>query len=109
MSADDALVESALRRARDTHKLVVAPGARRQVPAVFGEVCGESPCIIIADENTFAAAGNDVQDGLRASGRKCLDPLVMEARGLYAEYAYVTRIQSALADNQAIPLAVGSG
>ncbi len=109
MSADDALVESALRRARDTRKLVVAAGAKRQVPAVFGELFGESPCIIIADENTFAAAGKDVQDGLRASGRTCLEPLVLEARGLYAEYSYVTRIQSALAGNQAIPVAVGSG
>ena len=95
--------------ARDTRKLVVAAGARHQVPAVFGELFGDSPCIVIADENTFAAAGKDVQDGLRASGRKCLEPLVMEARGLYAEYSYVTRIQKALADNEAIPVAVGSG
>jgi glycerol-1-phosphate dehydrogenase [NAD(P)+] len=33
----------------------------------------------------------------------------MEARDLYAEYSYVTRIQKALADNAAIPVAVGSG
>ncbi len=109
MTEDDQLMESALRRARDTRKLVVAQGARRQVPAVFAELFGDSPCIIIADENTFAAAGKDVQAALQASGRKCLDPLVMEARGLYAEYSYVTRIQKALADNDAIPIAVGSG
>jgi glycerol-1-phosphate dehydrogenase [NAD(P)+] len=109
MSADDTLVESALRRARDTRKLVVAAGALREVPAVFGQLFGNLPCIIIADENTFAAAGKSVQDFLRASGRKCLDPLVMESRGLYAEYSYVTQIQSALAENEAIPVAVGSG
>ncbi|HEX4414074.1 MAG TPA: sn-glycerol-1-phosphate dehydrogenase [Lacipirellulaceae bacterium] len=109
MSADDALVESALRRARDTRKLVVAAGANQQAPTVFGELFGESPCIVIADDNTFAAAGKGVQELLRASGRKCLEPLVMEARGLYAEYSYVTRIQNALKDNDAIPVAVGSG
>jgi glycerol-1-phosphate dehydrogenase [NAD(P)+] len=109
MTEDEQLLESALRRARDTRKLVVAQGARRQVPAVFAELFGDSPCILIADENTFAAAGKDVEAALKASGRKCLEPLVMEARGLYAEYSYVTRIQAALAANNAIPVAVGSG
>jgi glycerol-1-phosphate dehydrogenase [NAD(P)+] len=109
MTEDDRLMESALRRARDTRKLVVAAGVRRQVPAVFAELFGQSPCIIIADENTFAAAGKDVHAALHESGRKCLEPLVMEARDLYAEYSYVTRIQKALAENDAIPVAVGSG
>ncbi len=102
-------MESALRRARDTRKLVVAPGARRNVADVFAELFGNSPCIIIADENTFAVAGQDAYDGLRASGRKCFEPLVLEAEGLYAEYAFVTQIQRALAGNDAIPVAVGAG
>ena len=37
------------------------------------------------------------------------EPLVLEADGLYAEYSFVTRIQKALAGNDAIPIAVGSG
>jgi glycerol-1-phosphate dehydrogenase [NAD(P)+] len=109
MTEDDQLMESALRRARDTRKLIVAPGARHQVADVFSELFGSAPCIIIADENTFAVAGREAQDGLRANGRECLEPLVLEADGLYAEYSFVTRIQQALADNNAIPIAVGSG
>jgi glycerol-1-phosphate dehydrogenase [NAD(P)+] len=109
MTDDDLLMESALRRARDTRKLIVAPGARHHVADVFAELFRDAPCIIVADENTFAVAGKDAYDNLRGSSRKCLEPLVMEADGLYAEYSFVTRIQQALAENNAIPLAVGSG
>ena len=100
MTEDDKLMESALRRARDTRKLVVDVGARRKVGEVFAELFGDSPCIIIADENTFAVAGKDVHDSLRAGGSECLPPLVLEAEGLYAEYSFVTRIQEALARQQ---------
>jgi glycerol-1-phosphate dehydrogenase [NAD(P)+] len=109
MTEDDKLLESALRRARDTRKLVVAPGVRRQVADVFAELFGDAASIVIADENTFAAAGKDVYDCLQAAGCRCLDPLVLEADGLYAEYSYVTRIQAVLSGNAAIPIAVGSG
>ncbi len=83
--------------------------ARHNAHEVFAELFDDFDCIIIADENTFAAAGKDVYDALRANGRPCLEPLVMEAAGLYAEYSYVTRIQEALTTNDAIPIAVGSG
>lgn len=106
---DDRLMESALRRARDTRALVVEPGARHQVASVFAGLFGDAPAIIIADENTFAAAGRDVYDALRQAGRACREPLVMKAAGLYAEYSFVTQIENALFGNSAIPIAVGSG
>src|SRR4051794_13072992 len=70
---------------------------------------GDSACIVIADENTFVAAGRDVNHAMKASGRKCYDPLIFESEGLYAEHSYAVRIQQALAANDAIPIAVGSG
>lgn len=106
---DEQLLESALRRARDTRRLVIGAGSRREVGDVFSELFGESPCIIIADDNSFSAAGRDVYDSLRRSGRLALEPLVLDADGLYAEHSYVTRIQNALATNDAIPIAVGAG
>ena len=109
MTEDDRLLEAALRRARDTRKLVVATGARHKVPEMFGELFGDSACRVIADENTFAAAGRDVHDALHGSGRTCLEPLILPADGLYAEYSFVTQIQNALANNDAIPIAVGAG
>lgn len=106
---DERSLDAALRRARDTRKLLVAAGARRKVGQVFGELFGDSACIIIADENTFAVAGQDVYDALRAGGRECRPPLILEAEGLYAEYKYVTRIEQAIDKADAIPVAVGAG
>jgi glycerol-1-phosphate dehydrogenase [NAD(P)+] len=106
---DDAILRFALRHARDTRRLVIAPGSRREVDAMFGELFGNVPCIVVADDNTFAAAGKDVHDALRRAGRDLHEPLIFEPDGLYAEYSFVTQIQNSLATNRAIPIAVGAG
>jgi glycerol-1-phosphate dehydrogenase [NAD(P)+] len=108
-TTDDELLASALRQARDTRLLRIAPGARHEIADLFGQLFGDSPCIVIADENTFAAAGKDAYEAMQASGRKCYEPLVFDPVGLYAEHSYAVRIQEALATNNAIPIAVGSG
>jgi glycerol-1-phosphate dehydrogenase [NAD(P)+] len=106
---DDELLESALGQARDTKRLTIARGARHAVVNMFRELFGDSACIVIADENTFAAEGKDVYDSFRKAGRACREPLVLEAAGLYAEYSYVDRIQQAIQAIDAIPIAVGAG
>jgi glycerol-1-phosphate dehydrogenase [NAD(P)+] len=106
---DEQLLDSALAQARDTRKLSIAAGARHDVAGMFRELFAESPGIIIADENTFAAAGRDVHDGLRAAGLKCCEPLVLQAEGLYAEYSYVDHIRGAIGETDAVPIAVGAG
>jgi glycerol-1-phosphate dehydrogenase [NAD(P)+] len=106
---DEIFLQDALRQARDTRRLCIGEGAIRDAPQLFKELFGESKYVLIADENTFAAAGHSVNDALRSSGQKCHDPLVFEATGLYAEYSFVERIQQAVAKSDVIPIAVGSG
>jgi glycerol-1-phosphate dehydrogenase [NAD(P)+] len=106
---DDQLLESALRQARDTKRLLVAAGARHAVVDMFRELFGDAACIVISDENTFVAAGEDVYNSLRAAGRTCSEPLVLDAEGLYAEYSYVDRFRQAIDVTDAIPIAVGAG
>ena len=65
--ADDELLKRALACARDTRQLVVREGARHEVPEVVRRLFGNAPCVIIADDNTFAAAGRDVYDALRSA------------------------------------------
>jgi glycerol-1-phosphate dehydrogenase [NAD(P)+] len=108
-TTDDELLERALGQARDTRRLQIGAGVRHQVPELFGQLFGDSPSIVIADENTFAVAGRDIYTAMKTSGRKCHDPLILEAEGLYAEHTYAVRIQEALTANDAIPIAVGSG
>jgi glycerol-1-phosphate dehydrogenase [NAD(P)+] len=106
---DDAILQFALRHARDTRRLKIAPGGRWDVDAMLGELFGNAPCIIVADDNTFAAAGKEVYDALRRAGRDLIEPLIFNPVGLYAEYSFVTQIQNSLATNRAIPIAVGAG
>lgn len=105
----EVLLDSALRQARDTRRLCIGPGLRHRLADVCEELFSGSACILIADENTFAAAGKDVYDGLRAAGRICREPLVLQSAGLYAEFSLVERIKRAIAAADAVPIAVGSG
>jgi glycerol-1-phosphate dehydrogenase [NAD(P)+] len=107
--SDDELLELALGQARDTRRLRIGTGTRHEVAGLSGQLFGNSPCMVIADENTYAAAGRDVDNAMKTSGRKCYEPLVFDAEGLYAEHSYAVRIQEALTTNDAIPIAVGSG
>ena len=105
---DDRFLERALHSARDTRHLEIGPGARHAAAGVFAQQFGSSPSLVIADENTFAAAGRDVYDSLRSAGQVADDPLVLPG-DVYAEYPVVRRIVATLEKSLAIPLAVGSG
>jgi glycerol-1-phosphate dehydrogenase [NAD(P)+] len=65
--------------------------------------------MVIADVNTFAAAGRDVLDSLRSSGHPCARPFVFEDSNLRPEYTHVKAIERALVRHNAIAVAVGSG
>lgn len=108
MTNESQLLEAALSAARDTRCLRVGNGVRHDVGAVFGSLFGSHSAAIIADENTFAAAGGDVHDSLRAAGRQCHAPLVLGAR-IHAEMSLVERVRAHLEPTGAIAVAVGSG
>jgi glycerol-1-phosphate dehydrogenase [NAD(P)+] len=106
---DEILLNHALEQARDTRRLCLGQGVLPLVAEVFDELFGASDYVLIADENTFAAAGSSVNDALRAAGRKCRHLIVLDSDGLYAEYSIVERIQQAISAADAVPIAVGSG
>lgn len=108
-TGDKQLLESAVAAARDTRAVLVERNARFQTPKLLSATCGSCEAIVIADESTFAVAGQDVFDGLRAAGQRCCEPFVFPAAGLYAEYSYVDQLRSHLEKLQAVPIAVGSG
>ncbi|HEX6960654.1 MAG TPA: sn-glycerol-1-phosphate dehydrogenase [Lacipirellula sp.] len=108
-TAEADLLAAALRAARDTRLLELERGACRRTGAAFGSLFGSATAQVIADENTFAVAGQDAVDSLRSSGQPCVDPVVLPAKGLYAEYSFVERIRAYIAATDAIPIAVGSG
>ena len=104
----DDVLRDALARATDT----VAASVGRGVLASAGELItthfGPGPFKVVADENTFAVAGEIVQESLRGSRAAVAEPLVFPGRPvLYAAQDNADRIRDSLGD--AVPVAVGAG
>jgi glycerol-1-phosphate dehydrogenase [NAD(P)+] len=107
-TSEDALLERALSAARDTRRVSVRAGARHDAAAMFATLFGNSAAVIVADENTFAAAGRDVHDSFRPTAHGHCEPFIFRP-DVYADDRCVQKLQAALEPLNAIPIAVGSG
>src|SRR4051812_21158054 len=103
------IIAQAIRAARDTRALLVEPGAVQTVADVFQSQFETSPAVIVADVNTFAAAGRWVVDAFNLAGNECREPFLCNDPALHAEHGYVAELEQSLAQHEAIPIAVGSG
>lgn len=103
------LIQQALSAAQQTRDLRIGRDQLRAVPEIFQEQFGNAAAAIIADTNTFAAAGRVVHQALNQTGHPVLEPFIFDDPALYAEHTYVEKLQNWLGTNQVIPVAVGSG
>jgi glycerol-1-phosphate dehydrogenase [NAD(P)+] len=108
-AADARLLSNALDQASDTRYVCVERGARHETGQVFNQLFQSSQAVVVADENTFTAAGRDVCDSLRSVGQQCAEPIIFPAAGLYAESSYVDQLVARIGVGDALPVAVGSG
>ena len=67
-------IDAALRLADTTREVLIGHGALRSAEAVLRRQFGDGPALIVADENTHAAAGREVIAGLEAAGRETAGP-----------------------------------
>lgn len=103
-------VQAALRGATDTENVTVSAGALTSVNELFEQSFGDRAAVVVADGNTFEAAGRETQRVLQETGRKLVEPYVFPGSPtLYAEYGNVEILVEALREHDAIPVAVGSG
>ena len=103
-------IQAALRDATDTEDVVIAAGVLTSVGDVFSRTFGDVPAVVVADENTYQVAGEEVHRRLEAAGRKTVDPYVFPGRPtLRAEYGNITTLVGWLRTHDAIPVAVASG
>ena len=58
---EQALIDEALRAARDTQFYAAEPGIRHRAAGVFSSVFGPQEAVIVADRNTYEAAGREVE------------------------------------------------
>jgi glycerol-1-phosphate dehydrogenase [NAD(P)+] len=105
---ESALLDRALRAARDTRFLTVEAGVRHEAARRFAAAFGTEPAVLVADPRTYAAAGGDVQASFRRAGIAGPEPFLF-GPDVAAEHSYVEKLQSALAASPGIPVAIGSG
>ncbi len=107
---DTERISAALRDASDTRLLLIEAGALAAADRMLADAFGDAPAVLVADENTFTAAGAAVQERLRAAGRAQRDPIVFPAAPApYADFATVLALEERLRGQDAVPIVVGSG
>jgi glycerol-1-phosphate dehydrogenase [NAD(P)+] len=102
------LIERALKAARDTRFLAVESGVRHRASSIFSSMFGAREAIIVADGNTYEAAGRDVEASFLRDNRPLRKPFIFGSH-IYANIECVQELVAALSASNAIPVAVGSG
>lgn len=102
-------IEEALERARDTKALEFGVGCMKKVPDMFKKLFPGKKAIVVADNNTFKAAGQTVDTYLRESGLDVETPFIFEDPELFAEWKYIEQLEAYLKERDVIAVAVGSG
>jgi len=105
-------IEKGLANADQTDVVEVGTG----VLARAGEVIRDSLCpdgrtvLVVADERTWAAAGESVSRSLQAAGVTTAEPLIFPGTpALYAAYEHAVTIRERLRDTGTLGVAVGAG
>jgi glycerol-1-phosphate dehydrogenase [NAD(P)+] len=103
-------INRALELASDTRCVTIEPGALAAVSETFERCFSDQAAVVVADGNTWAAAGEEVHARLSRAGRRVEAPVVFPGQPvLYADYDNVLRLEGELRGLDAVPVVVGSG
>ena len=105
---DEAILKRALGLARDTKYIAVEEGVRHTTANIFRENFGGANAIIVADENTYAAAGKDVEASFGRDSHAALKRFIFGPH-VYADDGCAQELAEVLRGFDGIPVAVGSG
>lgn len=102
-------ITEALQKGATTRQVVVGAGALDAIVDCFYDCFGRVPAVVVADENTYQAAGERVAHQFSTATHQNVKPFVFDDANLYAEYAHMERLREFLAQSNAVAIAVGSG
>jgi glycerol-1-phosphate dehydrogenase [NAD(P)+] len=103
-------IASALSSASDTKDFIIGAGCIENTPALFKKHFKEAKAVIVADENTFKAAGDRVNRILGDSGLEMLDPYIFPGKPvLLPDYRHIEKLKSFFTRTGSVPVCVGSG
>lgn len=103
------MVAEALRRASDTKELEIGIGAVSVTGSMFHKLFPGEKAIVVADNNTWKAAGEIAYESLKSAGVNLLEPYIFKDEHFYAEWSFLERIEAVLRESGAVAVAVGSG
>lgn len=102
-------IAAALAAATDTSAMEIGIDILDRVPQMFVEQFPAKRALIVADENTWRAAGEAVYGYLQSAGVECEEPYIYTDPHLHAEWKFIEMLDERLAKSDAIPVSVGSG
>lgn len=102
-------IHAALKTADTTKVIEIASGAMQNTVKIFKDLFDNMPAIIIADVNTYAAAGKQLEKIFSNNGLQLEQTYIFDDPDLYAEMKYVDQLVEVLSSGNAIAVAVGSG
>lgn len=102
-------MDAAVARSASIAEVLIAPGALADAGALYARVFGTGPACLIADENTWKAAGAAVEAALQASGIGTRRHVFAAQPRLKPTVDLAGDIATILAANAATPVAIGSG
>lgn len=103
------IIKEALTKTTDTKACIIGVGAMEKTPAMFKELFPGKKAVIVADKNTYKAAGELVEDRMRRASVPIEDSFIFKSPDLYAEWTFVEELESFLKSRDVIAVAVGSG
>ena len=101
-------IAKALELAGQTKAVECAPGALKCVPELFKRYFPNKKAVVIADNNTWKAAGERVYDMMLAEGVDCVKFIIPDEE-FHAEWKYIEMIDDVLKTTKAIAVSVGAG
>ncbi len=101
-------IAKALSIATYTKAFELGAGTLREVPALFREHFPERRAVVVADLNTWRAAGEAVYTYLQEAGIEC-ERFLFEEEEFHADWSHAEQVDAVLDRTGAIAVAVGSG
>ena len=105
----ETVVQPAVARSDAIRRILVETGALAQAGALHRAVLGDAPAILIADENTLAAAGERVAAALLAAGIEVTRHVLPASPRPKPTVELAEVVRTAIEGTGAEPLVVGSG
>ncbi|MDR2049837.1 MAG: sn-glycerol-1-phosphate dehydrogenase [Treponema sp.] len=107
-------IDECLAAATDTKCLVTGDGIIAEIPRIVERYFAGGPVFVVADNNTFKAAGRAALDALTASV-PVAGTFIFQEEEIHAEYRYVEKLEEEFrkaeksAGTKIVPVAAGSG